>query len=260
MIPETVSEFHGGYEPFSECSQLSEIIVEEGNPHYESIDGVLFARKEKKLIQYPCAKAEDYKVPEGTVMIGGGAFAWSCVNSIIIPEGVKLIGTTAILNCRNLTYIRLPASLEEIEKNTLSAGNNPGNPKLTIIDLAKDNPHFKNVDGVLFTADGKGLIRCPACKLGEYTLPKGVTHIYPYAFCNTKITSITFPEGCKSIGLGAFEYNGQLTEAHIPASVTEIGGWCFCNCGANLTIYAPKGSKAEEHAKSNGHKFQAVEK
>ncbi len=126
-----------------------------------------------------------------------------------------------------------------------------------MIDLGKNHPHFKIVDSVLFTADGKTLIWCPACKSGKYIIPKGVTHITSCAFNNTHITSITFPEGCKSIGLGAFEYNGKLTEAHIPASVTEISGYVFCTA-RNLTIYAPKGSKAEEYAKSNGHKFQAV--
>ncbi|MBE6425447.1 MAG: hypothetical protein E7029_05575 [Planctomycetaceae bacterium] len=256
-IPASVSKFSGHQEPFSGSTQLTEIIVEEGNEHYHSIDGVLFASKEKKLIQYPCAKTGEYRIPEGTVAIGWGAFWKSGATSIIIPEGVKQLENHLFGDNPHLTYLRLPASLKEIKSDTFRAGNSQGNPKLAVIDLAKDNPHFKSVDGVLFTADGKGLIRCPACKLGEYTLPKGVTHIYPYAFCNTKITSITFPEGCKSIGLGTFEHNWQLTEAHIPASVTEIGGWCFCTA-RNLTIYAPKGSKAEEYAKSNGHKFQAV--
>lgn len=254
-IPESVSTFHEGPEPFSNCTQLSEIIVEEGNEHYESIDGVLFARKEKKLVQYPCAKTGEYRIPEGTVMIGIGAFAYSGVTSVIIPEGVKLIGGFSFGSCRNLTYIRIPASVEKLDTDASSCFGN--NPQLSMIDLAKDNPHFKNVDGVLFTADGKGLICFPAYKSGEYTIPKGVTHIYQRAFQNTKITSITFPEGCKSIGWAAFEHNWVLTTAHIPASVTEINGYAFCSA-RNLTIYAPKGSKAEEYAKSNGHKFQAV--
>ncbi|MBO5437545.1 MAG: leucine-rich repeat domain-containing protein, partial [Thermoguttaceae bacterium] len=257
-IPESVSKFTGSFdlEPFGGCTQLSDIIVEEGNKHYKSIDGVLFVSQEKKLIQYPCARTGEYRIPEGTVIIARGAFCGSKATSIIIPEGVKQIQRYAFSYCRDLTYIRIPKSVEDLSDEHIFHENF----KLSVIDLAKGNPHFKIIDDVLFTADGKTLIWCLPHKSGKYIIPEGVTRTISRAFNHPKLTSVTFPKGCVSIGRSAFEYNGQLTEAHIPASVTEIGGGCFCNCGANLTIYAPKGSKAEEYAKSNGHKFQAVEK
>lgn len=43
----------------------------------------------------------------------------------------------------------------------------------------------------------------------------------------------------------------------IPASVTEIQDWAFQNC-ESLTIYAPAGSYAEQYARENNIKFEAI--
>lgn len=62
---------------FSELENLKEIIVDENNPVFESIDGVLFENKNgaKTLVAYPRGRAcQEYVVPEGVTNIHRNAF------------------------------------------------------------------------------------------------------------------------------------------------------------------------------------------
>ncbi len=68
---------------------------------------------------------------------------------------------------------------------------------------------------------------------------------------NTKLTSVSLPQGIKKLGWFAFSGCTSLKSIHIPDSVTEIGYDAFAYC-AGLTIYCSPGSYAESFAKSYG--------
>ena len=53
------------------------------------------------------------------------------------------------------------------------------------------------------------------------------------------------------------KYNGNDKNVVIPDSVTAIGKSAFDFC-TNLTIYAPAGSYAENYARKEHIKFQAI--
>lgn len=56
-------------------------------------------------------------------------------------------------------------------------------PYLKSIEVDSTSQYFKSVDGVLFTLDGKTLIKYPDAKaLDEYVVPEGVTEISASAF------------------------------------------------------------------------------
>ena len=61
---------------FAFNSSLREIKVAEGNPWYQSVDGVLFTADGKTLLYYPSGKDqyEDYTIPEGTERLGYSPF------------------------------------------------------------------------------------------------------------------------------------------------------------------------------------------
>ncbi len=54
---------------FDKCDSLSEILADEDNPRYCSIDGVLFSKDKTEVIQYPMAKKDDFCVPNGLIKI-----------------------------------------------------------------------------------------------------------------------------------------------------------------------------------------------
>ena len=90
--------------------QLRGIDVEENNPQYCSINGVLFSKDMKTLIKYPEQHdGKEYSVPSGVETIDDFAF-YNCVrlSSVVLPYDVKRIGRGAFCNS-NLKQIELPA-------------------------------------------------------------------------------------------------------------------------------------------------------
>ena len=91
---------------------------------------------------------------------------------------------------------------------------------ITEFTVDNDNPLFKTVDGVLFTKDGKRLIRFPQEKSGTYTIPAGVKTISQYAFKKSrKLTEIVIPDSVSNIGEGAFygcrSLTNKIGRAHV---------------------------------------------
>ena len=91
------------------------------------------------------------------------------------------------------------------------------------------NSDFEITDGVLTNYSGTG---------GAVTIPSGkVTAIADQAFYNcVSITSLTIPEGVKTIGEKAFCQCSSMTAISIPASVRSIGDLSFEGCTKLRTI------------------------
>jgi len=72
----------------------------------------------------------------------------------------------------------------------------------------------------------------------------------------SSLEEVTFPEGTKSIGTLVFWGTKSIKSITIPASVTEITDIFYFvdNCNPDVEIHTPKGSKAEEVAKTMGLK------
>lgn len=99
ILPKNLSEFTGN--PFEGFTGTIEISSD--NPYITFIDSSLFVMEPQKLVA--CMYPEDtteYEVPDGTKIIGKGAF----------------------VNCEGLTHITLPESIEEIEKGAITENIN----------------------------------------------------------------------------------------------------------------------------------------
>ncbi len=98
-IPASVQEI--GIQAFGGCFNLEQIIVNEGNIHYCSIDGVLFSKDMKSLVAYPAGcGTENYEIPATVTTVHTYAFN-HCDNlkEIHIPESVTAIGDCAFEYC-----------------------------------------------------------------------------------------------------------------------------------------------------------------
>ena len=96
------------------CPNLTEVLVDEGNTAYTSVDGVLFSKDLKKLICFPAGKAEEYTVPEGVESIGKYAFNFSGVRKVVLPGSVVSVGEYAFYNCSSLSDITLKSGITSI--------------------------------------------------------------------------------------------------------------------------------------------------
>ena len=93
---------------FFGCEKLKEITIPAGNPAYETVDGVLFLKKEKKLICYPAGKEDrSYAIPEGTEAVGSNAFSvTAALKEIRIPASVLRIEDRAFVGPKPLPGLR----------------------------------------------------------------------------------------------------------------------------------------------------------
>ena len=119
-IPASVTDIKDN--PFSECGKLSVIKVDEGNPNYKAVDGVLFSKDDKTLIAYPIGKeGTTYTIPASVTKIGSDAFyGCSGLTSVTIPVGVTEIGVYAFYDCSGLTSVTILASVTIIGRSAFS--------------------------------------------------------------------------------------------------------------------------------------------
>lgn len=113
-IPESVTTIDESW--FTGCKGLTDIKVDKNNAVFCDIDGVLFSKDKTELLYFPHGKKETkYKIPEGTVDIGYGAFTLCKVlTDIIIPYGVRHIGSLVFSGCSSMKSIEIPNSVTEI--------------------------------------------------------------------------------------------------------------------------------------------------
>ncbi|MDR2906799.1 MAG: leucine-rich repeat protein [Bacteroidales bacterium] len=93
------------------CPKLS-INVDAGNTAFALVDGVLFSKDLKTLVQYPIGKeAEAYTVPDGVSAIADEAFNGSAITAVTFPESLTTIGDYAFQDCNGLEDITLGSSI-----------------------------------------------------------------------------------------------------------------------------------------------------
>ena len=207
-----------GSEAFSGCTGLEAITVDNLNPQYASIGGLLLSKNQKTLLYCPGGKSGECAVPTKVTTIANNAFL-NCSNltSVVLPDGVTSIGESAFQGCSSLASINMPASLTTIGDNAFY--NNHALSSRIVIP-----------SGVL--AIGASAFQF-CTSLNNVVLSEGINEIKNNAFRNcTSLQSIQLPSTINSIGTYAFAYTG-LTSIIIPASITEIKSGTFE--GAKLT-------------------------
>lgn len=238
VIPDGVTSIGEG--PFEYCLNLTKITVSSDNKNYQSIDGNLYSKDGKTLIQYACGKTDtSFTIPNSVTSIGGRAFAGcSSLTSIEIPDSVTSIGDWAFSNCVSLTSIEIPNNVTSIGNCVFAACSS-----LTSIEIP---------DGVT-SIGGAAFNGCSS--LTSIDIPDSVTSIgsAAFAFCSG-LTSIEMPDSVTSIGSGAFEYCSSLMNVEIPNSVTSIEDWVFRGC-SSLTSITFNGTKEQWNVIEKGYSW-----
>ena len=131
--------------------------------------------------------------PDGLVVFGKIAYKMKgvCPASVVIPDGVTSIRSSAFSGCSGLTSVTIPDSVTSIGASA-----------------------FYGCSG-----------------LTSVTIPDSVTSIGELAFESCfGLTSVTIPDSVTSIGEWAFSYCETLENLLIPSSVTNIGQYAFEKC------------------------------
>ena len=228
-IPESVTSI--GIEAFAHCcSNLTAIVVAEGNKVYDSRGGcnAIIETSSNTLIQGCSATI----IPASVTSIGSSAFrGCSSLTAITIPESVTSIGEYAFSECNSLKSITLPEGVTSIGERAFWACRS-----LTAITIPENSQLTSIADGA-FSG-------CSSLK--SITIPEGVTSIGDYTIYGcSSLTAITIPKGVKSIGVHAFTHCSSLTsitcEASTPPTLVVDPG-SFYGVDKSIPVYVPAGS------------------
>ena len=250
VIPDSVTSI--GDAAFRGCTYLTSVSVSAENKSYRSIDGSLYSKDGKTLVQYAIGKNKtSFNVPEDVEIITAGAF-YSCkaLQSVTIGKNVLRIGNQAFYYCKNLASITIQSDAALIDDAFFGCDSalytnynygeyvgNANNPYMALIrfdgyDLETCNIH-RNTQFICsgaFYMKGSGPI--------EITIPGNVTSIGDEAFYRClRLSNITIPNSVKLIGDDAFYECSKL----IRVNINDIVSWCnvsFGNEYSNPLCYA----------------------
>src|SRR4029077_15576504 len=106
--------------PFYDCTNLTNISVDESNQVYSSLNGVLFDKAQVTLIQFPIGRRGSYTIPNTVTHIGFEAFNWCGLTSVTMGSSVTSIGKSAFSSCVGLTNATIPDSVITLEDHAFS--------------------------------------------------------------------------------------------------------------------------------------------
>ena len=170
--------------------------------------------------------------------------------TIVIPEGIKVIAAEAFQNRTRFKTITLPESLEQIEYEGFRSCSN-----LTKIDIPANttrigNSAFRDCVNLKSLNIKNGLIKIGdrafenCSKLEEITLPSDFTEIYASVFNGCKsLKHIKLPEKLTVIGENAFGDCVLLEEMILPDTIIKIDDLVFSGCTNMKNIVLPEGLK-----------------
>lgn len=171
-------------------------------------------------------------IPASIEFIGDSAFNMSGVVDGDFPEGLTYIGEKAFLNCKGLTSITLPSTVETYGANIFYGCSN-----VTYVELPQNMEKIPN--GLLWNCTGLKRIYIPSSVkeignaafygsgLEKLNLPDGLQKIDQWAFCSTKLKEIVIPDSVETIEFRAFIYCDGVENCVVGSGVKEIGQDAF---------------------------------
>ena len=122
VIPDSVTYI--GYGAFYGCNSLPQITVSENNENYKSIDGNLYTKDGKTLVQYAMGKTNiEFTIPDGVTSIGDFALNGCNLTSVVIGDSVTRIGIKSFWGC-SVSSVTISTSVTSIEASAFDSCSN----------------------------------------------------------------------------------------------------------------------------------------
>ena len=195
---------------------------------------------ENSPIEDIITKVTNVRIGDGITRIGSYAFmGCGSLKTITLGAKVKTLGAY-ILRDTQVETLSIPASVEEMDSYAFLR------TPLKSITIASGNKQFMTRDGIVYSKDGKTIICCPSGLPLESFKNTTATTIEEYAFAfNQNLTHVDLT-GIESIGQYAF-IESKLTELVFPDSLTSVGNGVFLRSESLESVRFGKGLKESSH-------------
>ena len=231
-IPKSVTsiKYHRGF--FYNCNKLASIVVEEGNPNYDSREGcnALIETASNKLLYGTPSSF----IPNSIATIGVAAMTHLNVTTLTIPNSVTTIEDGAFSGCTELTSVYIGTGLEHIGENIFNECSKLKTVEINSNSLVSKNYTSEeiNVSGLLWGSSVEEII------LGE-----NVTSVGERAFVRGNFKSLKMSDNLTTIGDNAFWECPKLTSIEFSNNLEYIGQWAFAGCMELPSVTIPRSVK-----------------
>ncbi len=251
------------YQSFYNSNKLEKILVDNDNQNYSSLDGVLLNKDKTMILKYPIGrKTETYHVPSSVTEIGEYAFQNArSLKSVIFNKKIKRIGKSAFDDCKNLESIDFDQSLQEIGKWCFHGCDKISHIRvvqnlekigkyafgscdsLKYIDVDQNNVCYTEIDGNLYSKDGKTLLQYTIAKQDKtFDLPSSVEIISFRALSDAFHLETVHLHNVKIIQEKAFYFDTNLKEIHLNTIPILQGNQIFDDTHSELKFIKNKKS------------------
>ncbi len=165
-------------------------------------------------------------------------YGYEKLKTVTLPDTISSLAYRAFGDCTSLESVNIPEKVKSIDPLAFDNCH-----KLKKISVSKDNEYFSsNKSGVIFNKDKTSYLMYPSGKQKTtITIPDGVKTIEEKAFYGfTNLAEVKLPSGLKKINSSAFYACTGLKTLKLPSSLKFLGYYCFSKCTALKSVTIPK--------------------
>lgn len=139
---------------------------------------------------------------------------------------------------KEVTFVTTPETHYNHIINVMHAAKPDDGYYVEKVNIIDKNGQFVEKDGVVYTSDMKTLIAC-SLSVTDLVVPEGVKEIISYAFANTRIKNVKFPDSLAILNENAFYKCRELQNVDFGSGLDTIKGFAFQECASLTHIKMP---------------------
>lgn len=214
---------------FNYCHKLERFVVDEANPNFKGVDGVLYNKNKNvdTLVLYPQGRPDaSFTMPETVKHIGPyGIYEPQLLQAVTVSPILETIDEFGMAGIALTGVVKLPATIASIHFKAFQYDDG-----ITAFELPESCAAYTTVDGVLYDKAVTHLLVYPAGRPDvSYETPDTVRTVGSYAFHSCKYLENIRLTGVEKLEERAFSTAKALKHIDLANSVQLIDTYACAN-------------------------------